>query len=119
MTPQNDRLTRSRNKAGMQASLAAQTAYDLFADRYDHWSWQEFWHQNEWPLVETLVATARRRATILDVGTGTGFYLSQLLNNSRMICGIDLSYQMLRIAHKRVGKGAFLVQANATLIPFC
>src|SRR5262245_38618339 len=98
-------------------TLTPQTAYDLFARRYDDWSWQNFWHQNEWPHIRQLVETAPA-GSILDVGMGTGFYLKQLANPGRQVYGIDISFGMLDVAKHRLGNRVQLVQADAIRIPF-
>lgn len=111
-------VTGTALKRKPQTPLAAKAAYDLFADRYDHWSWQKFWHLNEWPHVNILVNSAARSATVLDVGTGTSFYTAQLLRTGRIVYGVDISFGMLHAAQRRVGRGALLAQADATFLPF-
>jgi ubiquinone/menaquinone biosynthesis C-methylase UbiE len=105
-------------KSKPQTPLAAKVAYDLFADQYDGWSWQEFWHRNEWPHVNVLVTSAARNAVVLDVGSGTGFYIARLLRSKRTVFGVDISFGMLHAAQRRLGKNALLTQADATLLPF-
>lgn len=59
--------------------LDASLAYDLAASSYDGWRWQWFWHQTETLVFDDVVASrfAGRRPDMLDVGCGTGFYLSR------------------------------------------
>jgi ubiquinone/menaquinone biosynthesis C-methylase UbiE len=111
-------LETSRPGADAPAAVAPRDAYDAFADRYDRWEWQTFWHHNEGPQIASLVATARRSARVLDVGVGTGFYLSGLAKPGRLACGIDISEGMLRIAQRRLGAWAALVQGDALAMPF-
>ena len=101
-----------------EAPIAAQAAYDLFADRYDEWVWQEFWHRNEWPHVDKLIASAPRSTAVLDAGTGTGFYLRLLQLPGRSTCGVDISHQMLRVARQRVEDKGWLIQADVRFLPF-
>lgn len=98
--------------------VAARAAYDIFAERYDHWHWQEFWHRNEWPHVKRMVEAASRQVAILDIGVGTGFYLNLLRSETRCLCGIDISFNMLKAAKRRLETSAHLVQADALHIPF-
>ena len=55
-------------------------------------------------------------STILDIGTGTGFVLRQLVGANRRCVGVDLSYSMLRAAAAlRIGQpwaGALLLQTD-------
>ena len=47
-------------------------AYDRLARRYRDWPWQEFWRQNERPLLEEIMSSEPVSHTAVDVGIGTG-----------------------------------------------
>lgn len=94
------------------------TDYDSIAERYDedrrHW---------EIPIEESLegiVRKSRSSIAVLDVGCGTGTWLST--NSSRLgsqgvsWCGIDPSQSMLTVAHEKV-PFANLALARAEDIP--
>jgi len=100
-----------------ESPSSARASYDLFAEHYDDWPWQIFWRKNEWPHVRALVASCDRRGSLLDVGTGTGFYLGELRSCVGCGCGVDVSYGMLRKARQRIGQEALLIQADATSLP--
>lgn len=54
---------------------------------------------------------------VLDLGCGTGMFLSELSSRAKFVVGVDASMEMLRIAKGRAGK-AVLVQADADALPF-
>ncbi|HLK35856.1 MAG TPA: class I SAM-dependent methyltransferase [Polyangiaceae bacterium] len=88
-------------------------AYDRAARVYDHWEWQTFWTRNEMELVRELLLGAEpqpRRA--IDIGTGTGRYLSLLAELGIEATGIDTSLRMLDVARKRLGPQVRLMQAD-------
>lgn len=99
--------------------MAAEAAYDLAAPFYDTWKWQSFWHAYEYPLVREALARYRRGRSrglsILDIGCGTGWYLSQLGDLVSDSTGIDLSAGMLAIAQLRL-PGALLLKGDARSI---
>jgi 2-polyprenyl-3-methyl-5-hydroxy-6-metoxy-1,4-benzoquinol methylase len=92
--------------------------YDLAAGLYDKWPWQKFWRHNEAPFVLSMVGEERNSQKILDVGTGTGYYIDQLLRDGADAVGLDVSEGMLRQAHKRLGPDARLIRADARDLPF-
>jgi ubiquinone/menaquinone biosynthesis C-methylase UbiE len=56
---------------------------------------------------------------ILDLGVGTGRISSELVKKGVSITGVDLSKEMIRRSHKKIGnKNIFLVVADAEHLPF-
>ncbi|MFK4258377.1 class I SAM-dependent DNA methyltransferase [Agrobacterium tumefaciens] len=79
-------------------------AYDLAASHYDAWKWQDFWRRREAPYVLDQIRTrytATSGSSILDLGCGTGFYLSATQEMFQCSLGIDKSREMLAVAHQR------------------
>lgn len=66
-------------------------------------------------LLQPLVGDVFGR-TVVDVGCGTGRWLSRL-GNAFMLVGIDSSREMLERARKRVDERALLLTSSATSIP--
>jgi SAM-dependent methyltransferase len=59
--------------------------------------------------------------SILDAGTGAcrlPQYLTKRRQSHRLCCGVDLSYEMLRIAARRAPSGTVLLQCDAENLPF-
>jgi ubiquinone/menaquinone biosynthesis C-methylase UbiE len=57
----------------------------------------------------------------LEIGFGTGHMLTEMSGASNLIVGVDASYQMARIAHKRLTNAmipALLAQASSFNLPF-
>lgn len=86
--------------------------YDLTAHMYDR-RYEEIQRKKYQVLAESLPHANRA----LDVGCGTGMFLSLLARKVKFIVGIDMSAEMLQIARKRAA-GAALVQADADHLPF-
>lgn len=60
----------------------------------------------------------RPHLQILDLATGTGDQIAALLDHKATFTGIDLSEEMLRLAHKKIGRRARFVHGNAEELPF-
>lgn len=86
--------------------------YDLTAHMYDQ-RYEEIQRKKYQVLAKNLQHANRA----LDVGCGTGMFLSLLSQKTKFIVGIDMSAEMLQIAKKRM-TGAALVQADADHLPF-
>lgn len=59
--------------------------------------------------------------TILDIGTGNGFVLSEILRVSKDPCslfGVDKSSDMVEAAHKNLGRAAVIMEADNNCLPF-
>jgi ubiquinone/menaquinone biosynthesis C-methylase UbiE len=106
---------------GFNHILPVSEAYDVSARFYDDWKWQDFWHITEAPIVlECLSIFLReqsRQLSLLDVGCGTGWYLSRLKNGFAQAVGVDVSLGMLSIARERAPWAEF-VQADLQELPF-
>jgi SAM-dependent methyltransferase len=53
----------------------------------------------------------------LDVGCGTGIYISQAAELGWSVTGVDVSQDQLRVARRRLGQPADLLCADATALP--
>jgi ubiquinone/menaquinone biosynthesis C-methylase UbiE len=93
--------------------------YELVSKYYDEWYWQSFWMANERPLiVEELVRLCSLAGPALDVGTGTGLYLEELLRLGIECVGIDASQAMLDEARKKLPPSVELTCATVESLPF-
>jgi ubiquinone/menaquinone biosynthesis C-methylase UbiE len=95
--------------------VTSEQGYDLVADHYDQWAWQHFWRENEFPIMLGLLIRAAPKLGVLDVGVGTGAFLSYALpclNADVPLAGIDVSAGMLKCARSRLGSRATLVQGD-------
>jgi SAM-dependent methyltransferase len=98
--------------------LSPEVGYDLAAVHYDDWSWQDFWREHEFPLVRGFLENyPSPRGCLLDVGCGTGHYLSRLYDLFERTCGVDLSDGMLSVARAKHPSLEFC-KGGAESLPF-
>jgi demethylmenaquinone methyltransferase/2-methoxy-6-polyprenyl-1,4-benzoquinol methylase len=64
-----------------------------------------------------LVSRLPRGGDVLDVATGTGLVAVELLRQGFGVTGLDLSPEMLAVAHRRFGDEVELIQASAEALP--
>jgi ubiquinone/menaquinone biosynthesis C-methylase UbiE len=92
-----------------------EAGYSLAASVYEQWHWFQFWRQNEAPLVREW-GSSLTPGLVLDAGSGTGVYRSDLRNAGHRVIAVDLSYEMLRIQQERYS-GAMVVAADVRNLP--
>ncbi|MCP1751990.1 class I SAM-dependent methyltransferase [Bradyrhizobium elkanii] len=109
-------------RARAASTRRSEEAYDIVADHYDEWSWQKFWRENEFPLLLSLIKSSPPTRAVLDLGIGTGAFLSYALPHlspSIRLVGVDISAHMLEHAQVRLGSRATLVRGDVqTGLPF-
>ncbi len=59
----------------------------------------------------------RNALTVLDLGSGTGFFTDLLSGSYEQVIGLDFSKEMLHFAHKKRNKDIFWLEADAHKIP--
>jgi len=64
-----------------------------------------------------LVSRLPRGGHVLDVATGTGLVAVELLRQGFGVTGLDLSPEMLAVAHRRFGDQVELIQASVEALP--
>jgi demethylmenaquinone methyltransferase / 2-methoxy-6-polyprenyl-1,4-benzoquinol methylase len=64
-----------------------------------------------------LVSRLPRGGHVLDVATGTGLVAAELLRQGFAVTGVDLSPEMLAVAHRRFGGQIELINASAEALP--
>jgi demethylmenaquinone methyltransferase / 2-methoxy-6-polyprenyl-1,4-benzoquinol methylase len=64
-----------------------------------------------------LVSRLPRGGHVVDVATGTGLVAAGLLRQGFGVTGLDLSPEMLAVAHRRFGDQVELLQASAEALP--
>jgi demethylmenaquinone methyltransferase/2-methoxy-6-polyprenyl-1,4-benzoquinol methylase len=64
-----------------------------------------------------LVSRLPRGGHVLDVATGTGLVAAELLRRGFKVTGVDLSPEMLAVAHRRFGDEVQLINASAEALP--
>jgi demethylmenaquinone methyltransferase/2-methoxy-6-polyprenyl-1,4-benzoquinol methylase len=65
----------------------------------------------------SLVSRLPRGGHVLDVATGTGLVAAELLRRGFKVTGVDLSPEMLAVAHRRFGDDVQLINASAEALP--
>lgn len=97
----------------------AEAGYELVSKYYDEWYWQSFWMTNERPLiVQELKRLCSHASPALDVGTGTGLYIEELLRLGIDCVGIDASQAMLNEAKKKLPPSVRLICGDVKKLPF-
>jgi demethylmenaquinone methyltransferase/2-methoxy-6-polyprenyl-1,4-benzoquinol methylase len=64
-----------------------------------------------------LVSRLPRGGHVLDVATGTGLVAVELLRQGFRVTGVDLSPEMLAVAHRRFGDQVQLINASVETLP--
>ena len=64
-----------------------------------------------------LVSRLPRGGHVLDVATGTGLVAAELRRRGFEVTGLDLSPEMLAVAHRRFGDAVDLINASAEALP--
>lgn len=92
-------------------------AYDLAANQYDNWHWQEFWRKTETPFFDDCVESHDfiARIRMLDAGCGTGYYADRYGLLFGETYGIDPSVGMLEIASAKMPETHFAIGSLAPL----
>jgi ubiquinone/menaquinone biosynthesis C-methylase UbiE len=93
-------------------------AYDKAAPWYDSWAWQKFWDCNECSVVNALLSEFSGVRRAVDFGTGTGRYLTMMLERGFDAYGSDISKGMLSVASNKLGNDGRLVLADARNLTF-
>jgi SAM-dependent methyltransferase len=94
--------------------MAARVNYDQIAGTFDARYTAGLYDGVQAALVD--LVTAKRPTCALEVGCGTGHWLSALRESAGYLCGIDWSLEMLRHAAAKC-PGAGLLRATAQALP--
>ena len=91
--------------------------YDVTADMYD----ERYAVEQRGKYRKALETVNVSGAMVLDVGCGSGLFLSEVAAQAKLAVGLDVSRKLLPKAKERVGNFAnvLLVQADADHLPFC
>lgn len=113
---------RNTEEASTSQRQAVTEAFDLIATLYDRW-FESPLGAYVWTVEMAAIMTmlpSRITGVVLDVGVGTGMSLDPLLPLNAQTIGIDLSWQMLRIAREKTQGHSHinLVLADAEQLPF-
>lgn len=99
------------------------SVYDVCATTYENifdrssGSYSDVGKEELWSMVT--LAAPRDGECIVDVACGTGRLTLQLASDSRSVCGVDISLEMLHVLRqKRINDSLFLVAADALYLPF-
>ena len=89
-------------------------AYDVTADIYD----ERYSSEQHRKYCKVLESVNFFKSTILDVGCGSGMFLSEVAGKAKVVAGVDVSRKLLLKAKKCVAKNVHVVQADADHLPF-
>jgi len=83
--------------------LSPKQGYNIIAPYYDSWKWQDFWHRNEYPLIQNWC----RSLTVghgADFGAGSGNNLECFLKAGHKVTAYDVSDMMLLVCQHKYSK---------------
>lgn len=103
---------------GERRAAEVRSLFGAIARRYDLINdLQSFWLHRLWKRKVVALAAPRPGERALDVCCGTGDIAVGLARAGAVVCGLDFSEEMLRVACRRRG-GPFWLQADAQQAPF-
>jgi ubiquinone/menaquinone biosynthesis C-methylase UbiE len=117
--PGAQKLSRALSNVFAPKIFDPTTGYDLCAEFYDDWKWQQVWAAVEWPRIEqmliSIINVTDSRPSVLDVGVGTGSYLRNVINKFDIAAGygVDVSKGMIRCAEAKLQHTAEVKQGDA------
>ena len=79
---------------------SAREGYNRIASHYDDWKWQNFWEQNELPIIEKW-GKNKKKLYGADFGVGSGRNLKMFLTNNNKVDGFDISGEMIKICRQK------------------
>lgn len=90
-----------------------ESLYGRFAKYYDKLYMKKKDYVQEAGFMDSLIRKYNPKAkSVLDVACGTGLHMSLLGKMGYSVTGVDMSSEMLKIARKRLGRGAELLRAD-------
>ncbi|MBI4970318.1 MAG: ubiquinone/menaquinone biosynthesis methyltransferase [Candidatus Omnitrophica bacterium] len=95
--------------------------FDRIAGKYDFLnSFLSFRQDKSWREKAVRKSLTRKEKSILDIGTGSGVFLEEFLNQHSFerAIGIDISPEMLTLARRRLGSRATLLLSEGPELPF-
>ncbi len=97
----------------MKCMAKQESLYGSFAKYYDRLYTKKKDYGKEAEFMDSLMRKYNPKAkSVLDVACGTGIHMSLLRKNGYTVAGTDASREMLRLARKRLGGRAELLQAD-------
>jgi ubiquinone/menaquinone biosynthesis C-methylase UbiE len=93
-----------------------QKSYDDFSEQYAQ-TWGKNWQSEDKVWIDEFLSHLPKKASIIDVGCGTGHVLQYCAANQFKVTGVDVSEGMLSQAKQQVPQ-AQLVQMNADSLSF-
>lgn len=72
-------------------------------------------------FINRIISRMFDKCRILDIGTGNGFVLSEILRSYKehsLLFGVDISSEMVEIAQKNLGEAAVVLEADNNCLPF-
>jgi ubiquinone/menaquinone biosynthesis C-methylase UbiE len=100
---------------------AGEAGFARIASRYDAWYSKpanRFIDSLERRSLKEILPAAAGDSLLLDVGTGTGHWLSLGTDAGYNVFGLDKSMEMLRVAVAKAGSRVRLIQGDALRLPF-
>ena len=102
-------LALDRDRLAAVRHARAETAAAYFRANADHWHRIRSLHVDERVVERTILDAldGREVGDLLDVGTGTGRMLELLGPRARRAVGVDMSYEMLRVARANLAQSEY------------
>ena len=83
--------------------LSPRQGYNIIAPYYDSWKWQDFWHCNEYPLIQKWCGSLNIGHGA-DFGAGSGNNLECFLEAGHKVTAYDVSDMMLMVCQHKYEK---------------
>ena len=99
-------LRRKLGSLGRERPVKPQFGYDIAAATYEQRQWFEFWRQNEAPIIREWLRSLEPGFG-LDAGSGTGAYVSDVIDLGQRCVAMDTSWQMLKLNQEKHGGPSF------------
>jgi len=90
---------------------------ELYDDRYIRVPREIYLNEHWQPIREDMIKKYCIGKKVLDLGSGTGFYIGQIKKNANEVIGLDVSERMLDYAQKKY-PGIKFMKADAHKLPF-
>ncbi|MGB9892400.1 MULTISPECIES: bifunctional demethylmenaquinone methyltransferase/2-methoxy-6-polyprenyl-1,4-benzoquinol methylase UbiE [Thermodesulfovibrio] len=103
----------------MRETQEIKSMFDKIVSRYDFLNrLLSFWQDILWRKKMATEAVNKETQLVLDLAVGTGDSAKELLKKGAKVIGVDISFEMLRIARGKIQNDFTPVSASAYELPF-
>lgn len=117
-SPVGPKMFKSRDKPPAESIKKEMIRYDKIAKTYDKGGIG--WHYARKRKLSFLLTGLKPHVngkSLIDIGCGNGIYMVPFIEGNMLVCGIDISSNMLKEARRKVGRKANLIHASMYNLP--